>query len=152
MASAYQPRYEQPLLMLDSQFRDLNQSALALDRRGYNLVFHSAWRFASQGEETDPWLLIRAGQQLDDRHQIEGSLRFYTDPAFCTSKPTSGWRSLAMTALSLLSYLICLQQPSPNYPQPSTARTIIPAWPACSRWILTGFRAWIWITRQAWKI
>ena len=76
-ASAYQPRYEQPLLMLDSQFRDLNESALTLDRRGYNLVFHSAWRFASEGEETDPWLLIRAGQQLEDRHQIEGSLRFY---------------------------------------------------------------------------
>jgi len=75
--SAYQPRYEQPLLLLDSEFRDLNQSALALDRRGYNVVFHNAWRFASQGEENDPWLLIKAGQQLDDRHQIEGSLRFY---------------------------------------------------------------------------
>lgn len=76
-ASAYQPRYEQTLLMLDSQFRDLNESALTLDRRGYNVVFHSAWRFASEGEASDPWLLIKAGQRLEDRHQIEGSLRFY---------------------------------------------------------------------------
>jgi hypothetical protein len=76
-ASVYQPRYEQPLLLLDSEFRDLNESALTLDRRGYNVVFHSAWRFASEGQEQDPWLLIQAGQRLDERHQIEGALRFY---------------------------------------------------------------------------
>ena len=75
--SEYQPRYEQSLLLLSSDYRDLNESALALDRRGYNVVFHNAWRFASEGEAKDPWLLIKAGQRLEDRYQIEGSLRFY---------------------------------------------------------------------------
>jgi len=75
--SEYQPRYEQPMLLLSSDYRDLNESALALDRRGYNVVLHNAWRFASEGEAKDPWLLIKAGQRLEDRYQIEGSLRFY---------------------------------------------------------------------------
>ena len=75
--SDYQPKYEQPMLLLSSDYRDLNESALALDRRGYNVVFHNAWRFASEGEDRDPWLLIKAGQRLEDRYQIEGTLRFY---------------------------------------------------------------------------
>jgi hypothetical protein len=75
--SNYKPRYETQLILLDREFRDLNESAYALDRRGYNVVFHNAWRFASEGEENDQWILLKAGQRLEDRHQIEGSIRFY---------------------------------------------------------------------------
>ena len=76
-AKGYQPRYEAPLLMLENQFRDLNETGETLDRRGYNVVFHEAWRFASDAEENDPWLLIKAGQSVEGRYEIEGAVRFY---------------------------------------------------------------------------
>lgn len=73
----YIPQYEAPFVLLDKQFRDLNDSAAALDRRQYNVVFHEAWRFAAAEDGTDPWVLIKAGQSLEGRFQLEGSLRFY---------------------------------------------------------------------------
>ncbi|MGB2420756.1 MAG: CsiV family protein [Porticoccaceae bacterium] len=76
-ASDYEPQYEAPFRLLDREFRDLNESATALDRRQYNVVFHEAWRFAAQGEDLDPWIIIKAGQSLEGRYQIEGALRFY---------------------------------------------------------------------------
>ncbi|MGB2287889.1 MAG: CsiV family protein, partial [Porticoccaceae bacterium] len=66
-----------PFRLVDAEFRDLNESATALDRRQYNVVFHEAWRFPAQGEENDPWIIIKAGQSLEGRYQIEGALRFY---------------------------------------------------------------------------
>ena len=44
-ALGYEPQYEAPFRLLDREFRDLNESATALDRRQYNVVFHQAWRF-----------------------------------------------------------------------------------------------------------
>ena len=76
-ASGYEPQYEAPFRLLDPEFRDLNESATALDRRQYNVVFHQAWRFPAQGEDVDPWVIIKAGQSLKGRYQIEGALRFY---------------------------------------------------------------------------
>ena len=73
----YVPEYEAPFRLLDREFRDLNESAAAMARRQYNVVFHEAWRFQTQTEETDPWILIKAGQSLEGRYQIEGALRFY---------------------------------------------------------------------------
>ena len=73
----YEPQYESPFRLVDAEFRDLNESATALDRRQYNVVFHEAWRFPAQGEELDPWIIIKAGQSLEGRYQIEGALRFY---------------------------------------------------------------------------
>jgi hypothetical protein len=73
----YVPEYEAPFRLLDPEFRDLNESATAMARRQYNVVFHEAWRFQAQTEETDPWILIKAGQSLEGRYQIEGTLRFY---------------------------------------------------------------------------
>jgi hypothetical protein len=73
----YAPQYEAPFRLLDREFRDLNESATALDRRQYNVVFHEAWRFPAQGEDVDPWVIIKAGQRLEGRYQIEGALRFY---------------------------------------------------------------------------
>ena len=76
-ALGYEPQYEAPFRLLDREFRDLNESATALDRRQYNVVFHQAWRFPAQGEDVDPWVIIKAGQRLKGRYQIEGALRFY---------------------------------------------------------------------------
>lgn len=73
----YSPQYQAPFVLLDKEFRDLNDSAAALDRRQYNVVFHEAWRFAADESGTDPWVLIKAGQSLKGRFQVEGSLRFY---------------------------------------------------------------------------
>lgn len=77
ITNQYVPEYEAPFRLLDSEFRDLNESATAMARRQYNVVFHEAWRFQTQTEETDPWVLIKAGQSLEGRYQIEGTLRFY---------------------------------------------------------------------------
>ncbi len=74
----YIPEYEKPFIKLDKEFRDLNDSARALDRRKkYNVVFHQAWRFAADKNAADPWVVIKAGKQYQDRYEIEGSLRFY---------------------------------------------------------------------------
>ena len=73
----YVPEYEAPFRLLAPEFRDLNESATAMARRQYNVVFHEAWRFQTQTEETDPWILIKVGQSLEGRYQIEGTLRFY---------------------------------------------------------------------------
>ena len=72
----YVPEYEAPFRLLAPEFRDLNESATAMARRQYNVVFHEAWRFQTQ-TETDPWILIKVGQSLEGRYQIEGTLRFY---------------------------------------------------------------------------
>ena len=74
---AYIPEYEAQFLMLNKLDRDLNDSATALDRRQYNVVFHQAWRFGADDNSEDPWVLIKAGQQFDGRFQLEGALRFY---------------------------------------------------------------------------
>ena len=74
----YIPQYEKPFIKLDRELRDLNDSARALDRRAkYNVVFHEAWRFAADINAAHPWVIIKAGKQFEDRHEIEGSLRFY---------------------------------------------------------------------------
>lgn len=74
----YVPEYEKPFVKLDKQFRDLNDSVRALNRRApYNVVFHQAWRFSADDNADDPWVLIKAGKQFQNRYQIEGSLRFY---------------------------------------------------------------------------
>jgi hypothetical protein len=73
----YIPEYEEPFIILDANMRDLNDSARALDRRKYNVVFHQAWRFEAETDGEDPWIHISAGKRLDDRSEIEGSLRFY---------------------------------------------------------------------------
>ena len=74
---AYVPEYEAQFLMLDKLDRNLNDSATALDRRQFNVVFHQAWRFGADDNSEDPWILIKAGQQFDGRFQLEGAMRFY---------------------------------------------------------------------------
>ncbi|MDC0002776.1 peptidoglycan binding protein CsiV [Porticoccaceae bacterium] len=73
----YSPQYQAPFVLLDKEFRDLNDSAAALDRRQYNVVFHEAWRFAADENGADPWVLIKTGQSVEGRFQLEGSMRFY---------------------------------------------------------------------------
>ena len=69
--------YEQPFLKLESSLRDLNESASGLDKRGYNVLFHQAWRFQSSAPENAPWIIIKAGVTDTNRYQIEGAVRFY---------------------------------------------------------------------------
>ncbi len=74
----YTPIYEPTFIKLPREVRNLNESATALARQPqYKVVFHEAWRFAADQNGQDPWVIIRAGKQHQDRFQIEGSLRFY---------------------------------------------------------------------------
>ena len=77
ISEVYVPEYEQPFLQLDKPSRDLNESASALDRRGYNVLFHKAWRFQITASDTAPWIIIKAGATDTNRFQLEGSVRFY---------------------------------------------------------------------------
>jgi len=76
-ADIFVPEYEQPFQQLEPELRDLNHSALALDRRHYNVLFHQAWRFQIDHSEQSPWVIVKAGSTETGRYQIEGTIRFY---------------------------------------------------------------------------
>lgn len=76
-AEVFVPEYEQPFMQLKALSRDLNESAAALDRRAYNVIFHQAWRFQASDQSTAPWIIIKAGPTHTDRYQLEGAIRFY---------------------------------------------------------------------------
>lgn len=74
---AFVPVYEPPFVKIKRANRDLNDSARGLDRRGYNVLFHQAWRFQIDSKQQSPWILIKAGPTTTGRYQIEGTVRFY---------------------------------------------------------------------------
>ena len=71
------PEYEEEFQILDSKIRDLNDTARSLNRRGFNVFFHESWRFIADESDSENWIVIGAGDQLDGRSEIEGSIRFY---------------------------------------------------------------------------
>ena len=71
------PEYEDEFQILDSKLRDLNDTARSLNRRGFNVFFHESWRFVADESGNQNWIVIGAGDQLDGRSEIEGSIRFY---------------------------------------------------------------------------
>ena len=71
------PEYEDEFQILDSKIRDLNDTARSLNRRGFNVFFHESWRFVADESNSQNWIAIGAGDQLDGRSEIEGSIRFY---------------------------------------------------------------------------
>jgi hypothetical protein len=71
------PQYEEPYQILEAEYRDLNESAAALNRRQYNVVLHQAWRMPIDQSEASPWVLIKAGTTATSRYLIEGAVRFY---------------------------------------------------------------------------
>ncbi len=71
------PEYEDEFQILDSKIRDLNDTARSLNRRGFNVFFHESWRFIADESDSENWIVIGAGDQLDGRSEIEGSIRFY---------------------------------------------------------------------------
>ena len=71
------PEYEEEFQILDSKIRDLNDTARSLNRRGFNVFFHESWRFVADESNSQNWIAIGAGDQLDGRSEIEGSIRFY---------------------------------------------------------------------------
>ena len=38
---------------------------------------HEAWRFIAENPEEQNWVNIQAGEELEGRSEIEGSVRFY---------------------------------------------------------------------------
>lgn len=73
----FKPVYEQPYQILEKKFRDLNDTARALDRRKYKVRFHQAWRFQIDSKQESPWILVKTEPELANRQVIEGALRFY---------------------------------------------------------------------------
>ena len=71
------PEYEEEFQILDSKIRELNDTARSLNRRGFNVFFHESWRFIADESDSQNWIVIGAGDQLDGRSEIEGSIRFY---------------------------------------------------------------------------
>jgi hypothetical protein len=73
----FKPVFEAPFQILDKSDRDLNDTARALNRRGYTVLFHHAWRFEVSPKQQSQWVLIKAGDHKSGRFSIEGTLRFY---------------------------------------------------------------------------
>lgn len=69
--------YEDTLVTLTKEFRNLNDSARLLRRRNYGVIFHQAWRFIAEKDQDQPWLLFRAGGSPEGRAEVEGAVRFY---------------------------------------------------------------------------
>ena len=109
----YIPEYEESFIILESKLRDLNDSARALDRRNYNVVFHEAWRFEADAAGEDPWIHISAGKRLDDRSEIEGSLRFYKSRFLHVE--TDLWRLKFVNENSLVDTLTVKLPDNPNF-------------------------------------
>ena len=109
----YIPEYEESFIILEAKLRDLNDSARALDRRNYNVVFHEAWRFEADAAGEDPWIHISAGKRLDDRSEIEGSLRFYKSRFLHVE--TNLWRLKFVNENSLVDTLTVKLPDNPNF-------------------------------------
>ncbi|MBT4164489.1 MAG: hypothetical protein HOE58_06750 [Porticoccaceae bacterium] len=109
----YIPEYEESFIILDARVRDLNDSARALNRRNYNVVFHEAWRFEADAGGEDPWIHISAGKRLDDRSEIEGSLRFYKSRFLHVE--TDLWRLKFVNQDSLVDTLTVKLPDIPNF-------------------------------------
>jgi hypothetical protein len=109
----YIPEYEESFIILEAKLRDLNDSARALDRRNYNVVFHEAWRFEADAAGEDPWIHISAGKRLDDRSEIEGSLRFYKSRFLHVE--TDLWRLKFVNENSLVDTLTVKLPDNPNF-------------------------------------
>ena len=69
--------YEDTLVTLTKEFRNLNDSARLLRRRNYGVIFHQAWRFIAEKDQDQPWLLFKAGGSPEGRAEVEGAVRFY---------------------------------------------------------------------------
>jgi len=109
----YIPEYEEPFIILGANKRDLNDSARALDRRKYNVVFHEAWRFKAEAEDEDPWIHVSAGKRIGDRSEVEGSLRFYKSRFLHVQ--TDLWRLKFANQNSLTDVLTVKLPDPPNF-------------------------------------
>jgi hypothetical protein len=73
----FKPIFEAPFRTLGKSERNLNDTARALNRRNYTVLFHQAWRFEITSKQQSQWILLKAGDQKSGRFSIEGALRFY---------------------------------------------------------------------------
>ena len=71
------PEFENVYENLESRQRNLNDTARSLNRRGFKVLLHEAWRFIAENPEEQNWVNIQAGEELEGRSEIEGSIRFY---------------------------------------------------------------------------
>ncbi|MAJ87937.1 MAG: hypothetical protein CBD08_007715 [Cellvibrionales bacterium TMED148] len=72
------PIFELPYSILQSKDRNLNETAAGLARRNmYEVLFHEAWRFPAENKVRGRWVIVRAGSNVGEHFQLEGSIRFY---------------------------------------------------------------------------
>lgn len=65
-----------PMLELPASERQLNGHARAMERRkGYQVLFHQAWRQPMTEDQELPALVITGGNKFGDHFELEGSIR-----------------------------------------------------------------------------
>ncbi|MEW5248447.1 CsiV family protein [Microbulbifer sp. 2201CG32-9] len=60
--------------LLTPAVTQLDNKAAALDRDGYRVLLHKAWRQVLQNKQNSPAILISGGTTLGGMHQLEGSI------------------------------------------------------------------------------
>jgi len=81
-----------PFATLPANERLLTAEARNLERSGpFRVLFHQAWRQTLDGPRDSPWVIIQSGERVGDHHELEGSLRVYTDTQIVAQ--TDLWRS-----------------------------------------------------------
>ena len=67
---------QEAFLELSRSALELNDDHKRLNRApGYRVLYHKAWRQPGLGRKTAPWILIKAGNEYGDHHELEGSIR-----------------------------------------------------------------------------
>ncbi len=86
------PLEPEPFATLPASERLMNAEAASLERSGqYQVLFHQAWRQTLGGPRTSPWVIIQGGARVGEHHELEGSLRIYSDTQMVAQ--TRLWRS-----------------------------------------------------------
>lgn len=83
-----------PFVPLDAGERLLGNDAAALTRSGaYQVLFHQAWRQTIPRANASPWVVIQGGRVTGEHHELEGSLRFFSDHQGHINIATRMWRA-----------------------------------------------------------
>lgn len=83
-----------PFAPLDAGERLLDNEAAALARSGsYQVLFHQAWRQTIPGSSASPWVVVQGGRMTGQHHELEGSLRFFSDREGHINIDTRLWRT-----------------------------------------------------------
>ena len=76
------PEFENVYENLESRQRNLNDTARSLNRRGFKVLLHEAWRFIAENPEEQNWINIQAGEELEDVLKLKAQSDFINRDSF----------------------------------------------------------------------